>query len=516
MLLEAPAPPAARTERRPLAVRSPATRPTLALLVFVALLGLVYTFASPYGAPPDEPTQYVKALATGNGDLLGTAVPYERNFDTPADRQVTYIRSTTRRFRLPDRVTAPAEDPSLCFILKPDQSAACPPGPTTLQSGETYVGVYPPQPYLLPGLAARLATNPATGITLARLANGLTCLVLVLLAAAALRDRAAPALSLLGLAVVVSPSLLYLNWGLNPNGTEIVASVAFVATLLRLTRDEAPPPWAWWGAGAAGFILATSRPVAPVWVAYGLLVALLLLGPRRSLATLRAGGHHAAIFGVAVAVGFVFTVAWDLAMGSGLQPDYMRRRDLVVPALQLLREFVQQHIALLGWGEVRMQQPLYDAWLLTLAALAAVALIVGTWRQRVACLVMAVAFPAMAVFFFMLTHPSGFPMGGRYIQAGMTALPLLWVEIVFRNRHKLSRRLSYLVVAGVILLVAVTHLDALFLNGRRYAVGVNGPASYLWQGSEWTPPAGWLPWVLCAVVGTSVLVAGYCRPAARS
>lgn len=241
--------------------------------------------------------------------------------------------------------------------------------------------------------------------------------------------------------------------------------------------------------------------------------ALLLLGPRRSLATVRAGGRHAAIFGVAVAVGVVFTVGWDLAMGSGLQPDYMRRRHLVVPALQLLKEWVQQHIALLGWGEVRMQQPLYDAWLLTLAALAAVALVVGTWRQRAACLVMAVAFPAMAVFFFMLTHPSGFPMGGRYIQAGMAALPLLWVEVVFRNRHKLSRRSAYVVVAGVVGLVAV-HPSRRVVPQRPPLRGGGGRSGVVpVQGSEWTPPAGWLPWVLCAVVGTAVLVAGFLRPA---
>jgi hypothetical protein len=176
-------------------------------------------------------------------------------------------------------------------------------------------------------------------------------------------------------------------------------------------------------------------------------------------------------------------------MGSGLQPGSKPLAALVVPALKLLKEWVEQDIALLGWGEVLMQ-PLYNAWLVTLAALAAVALVAGTWRQRFTCLVMAVASPSWRSS-SSCSHPSGFPMGGRYIQAGMSALPLLWLEIVVRNRHKLSPRLSYLVVVGVIALVAVTHLDASFLNGRRYAVGVEGPASYLWHGSEWTrPPAG--------------------------
>lgn len=478
----------------------------LGLLVYFALVGLVYAMASPYGAPPDEPTHYVKALATAGGDLVGrdAAYPGERS-----GRQRVYVDSVTRRFRVPERLTPPTDDGDLCFILDASQSAACPHraegGPERL----SYVGVYPPLPYLAPGLAARLGTGKDSGLLAARLASGVVALLLIAVAVAALRHPGCRSMSLLGVAMVMWPGMLFLAWGLNPNGTEIVAALAFYAALLALTREGTPPRWLWAAAAAAGFLLCTSRPLAPVWAFFGLVMAVVLVGPREAVTRARSAGRPAIVVIGAIAVGTVTTLVWDVVMSEGRPPDDVPWSRLVTPALESIPGWVRDMVGRLGWSEVILADPVYDAWSVLLIAVALVALAVGNWRERLACMVTSAVLVATTVAFFVLTHPSGFPMGARYVQAGMTGLVLLCVEVVFRNREKLPRLAVPALVGVVVLLAAATQLDALYRNGRRFAVGVDGPAGYLFGGSEWQPPGGWWPWTACAVAGSAALVAGF-------
>ena len=480
----------------------------LGLLVFFSLVGLVYAMASPYGAPPDEPTHYVKALATGSGDLFGEPAKYPGD---RSQRQKIYMDSVTRRFRVPERLAPPEDDEELCFILKPAQPAACPNQAGGEPERLSYVGVYPPLPYVAPGLAARLGTNKSSGLLAARLASGVCALALVAIAVVALNHPDAPALSLLGITMVLWPGLMFLTWGLNPNGTEVVASVAFFAALLALTREEAPPRWLWIATAVTGFLLCTSRPLAPVWALFGLAMAVLLIGPRAAIARVRAGGRAALLMGAAIGTGGLATAIWTFVMYNGRPADTVSWTQLVVPALESVPGWVKDMVGRLAWSEVTLSQPIYDAWFIVLAAAAALAIALGTWRQRLACLAMAAAFLTMTVLFFVLTHPSGYPMGARYVQAGMTALPLLWVEVLVRNRWKLSRWAVLALVSVVALLVAATQLDALFRNGRRFAVGVDGPARYLFGGALWEPPGGWWPWVLCALLGVTALLAALGR-----
>jgi hypothetical protein len=480
--------------------------PGLGVLVFFAAVGLAYAMASPYGARPDEPTHYVKALATGGGDVLGRPARF------PGDRsarQAAYIDSVTRRFRVPARLAPPVDDGRLCFVLQADRPADCPHTSTGGPEQLSYVGVYPPLPYLVPGVAARLGTGEESGMLAARLASGLCALVLVGVAVAALGGPRPAALPLLGLAVVLWPGLMFLVWAVNPNGTEIVASLAFFATLLALTRDGEPPRWLWTAAAASGFVLTTSRPLAPVWVAFGLLVAVTLHGPRRAVRRARAGGRQAVLLGTALVVGGLSTVAWDLLMHTHVQPDSTPRLQLVGPALRSLRPWLDEMVGRLGWGEAGLSPLLYHAWFVALVVLAAAALAVGTWRERVACVVAAAAVVATTVFFVVVTHPSGFPTGGRYVQAGAAAMPLLWTEVLARNRTRLPAWSVPAAVGGALALVAVTQVDALYRNGRRFAVGVDGPAGYLLHGARWTPPGGWWPWVACAALGLAALIAGF-------
>ena len=49
-------------------------------------------------------------------------------------------------------------------------------------------------------------------------------------------------------------------------------------------------------------------------------------------------------------------------------------------------------------------------------------------------------------------------------------------------------------------------LVAWWTNARRFAVGMRGPRWFL-PSAEWSPPLGWWPWLVLAIVGVCLLIA---------
>lgn len=116
------------------------------------------------------------------------------------------MNATTRKFDVPAHL-APRGTTRPCFSLRPLQPASCLTKPAGRVFDRTYVGIYPPLPYILPGLAARAGKAPASGLVLARLASGLVSVIVLALCLAGVRDRAGPALSLLEVTVALSPTV---------------------------------------------------------------------------------------------------------------------------------------------------------------------------------------------------------------------------------------------------------------------------------------------------------------------
>jgi len=55
---------------------------------------------------------------------------------------------------------------------------------------------------------------------------------------------------------------------------------------------------------------------------------------------------------------------------------------------------------------------------------------------------------------------------------------------------------------------------AVYWNARRYAVGIDGPLNFSGQ-SEWSPPGGWIPWLILAAAGGIMLAASAVRNGAQ-
>jgi predicted nucleic acid-binding protein len=130
---------------------------------------------------------------------------------------------------------------------------------------------------------------------------------------------------------------------------------------------------------------------------------------------------------------------------------------------------------------------------------------VGSRRQRAVLCSLAVGSVAATVALAVLNRPTGFGAQGRYVLAFVSIVPLAAGEIVLVNRHRLrsvhARRLP-LAFTGA---VAAVHLLALYTNARRYAVGVPGPRVFVGR-EEWSPPLGWVPWLVAASLAAASLV----------
>jgi hypothetical protein len=211
--------------------------PALAALGLTLLLAAWVTATRPFEAP-DEWAHYLRALSITNGRLVGPKVPFVNVLATPT--QAAWMAQDARGVVVPARLAPPG---LVCVRGRSDVTGSClAPSPT---------GDYQPLPYLLPAAGIALAHDARTALWLSRVACALQDLVFILLALVLTSSRRA--WSLLGLVLAATPTVLFIGSVMNPDGLELAASLAFLAALLRLSRDpQAFPTWAWTATAIGG------------------------------------------------------------------------------------------------------------------------------------------------------------------------------------------------------------------------------------------------------------------------
>jgi hypothetical protein len=291
------------------------------LLAAWALLLAAWVVGNPPFAAPDETDHYIRAVGISEGHLIGIADPGARVGAT--ERQIRWTAQAARIVMLPAGF-----DPTQygCELGPGQHGAACqntadPHPPAT--SLVTTVGNYQPFPYLLPAAILRAGDSPASALRLARLAVALMTFALMATALFALYDARAPLPSLLGLALVVTPMVIFCGASLNGSATEIAGGIAFFACLLRVARPEAPARRWWVLTALSGATLALSRSVSPLWLVLGLAVALAWSGPRPFAARWGEGwgGRATAAFLLAAVV---INRIWEGLYGSHTLVDLSR------------------------------------------------------------------------------------------------------------------------------------------------------------------------------------------------
>jgi hypothetical protein len=497
----------------------------LVLIVLLAL-GSAWVFGNPPGAAPDEGSHYVKAVGVGGGDLAGrpprdeprrlTEKDYEGLARLLRDRAAVdrvrrqgaagpWERRSIRDFTVPAGLGFTGFG---CDLLRSDRSARC------LEHGRrstadertsTFMGTYQPYLYLPPGLLLRSTREPLAALRLGRLASAAVSLGFLLAAAWLLWDRSRGALSVTGLSVAASPSVLFFASTLSTSGPEVCAAICFVAALIRLMRDERSPRWVWLLAGAGGAVLALSRSLGPVFVPL-LAGGVLAVGePRRAWAAFRARRGAAAGAAALVVAGIAAGVAWQLAYQPSVGWNRDRIAAEIVPSVEALGELARQVVGKFGALETELPVGLYVAWWLMLAVLVAVALALGTRRERIALAGLALGAVVVVVGLSAVYRQTEFPTQGRHILPLVVIVPLCAGEVVNRHAARLSRRAGGALLCGLASAAAAVHAAAWYANARRFAVGVDGDWTFVGD-AEWLPPLGWYPWMLVVAAGTAAYV----------
>jgi hypothetical protein len=462
---------------------------------------------NPPGAAPDEPAHYLRALAVGRGDFLGEPVDSIPKAAAASPTQAAFLARSTRSVLAPAGLAVPLS--WFCTIGSHDTSARCVTATTTndrpiRQASDE--AAYLPYLYIPSGLAMLPAGDATHALFLARLANAVITYGL-LLAAILLLWEGISALSLLGLPVAVTPMVLFIGTAITPSGPEIAAAAAFVAFLLRVTRNAEAPAWAWALGIAAGAVLVLARPLGFVWMVAILLMVFSLAGRSALVGAARRMPRATALGAGVLLTTAVMSVAWELAVLPPQPHSLPELAGFLLPSLAAVPEALAQAIGIFGWVEVRMPAVMYAVWGVALILLVAPALLRGRLRERRTLdgLVVAVgaAIVVVSVFFEM---PVGFWVQGRHVLPFFLALPLVAGEVLYRNRDRIGTSTVAGLAAATGTLAAIVQLTGWYTNAHRYAVGARG--SWVFLGSaEWSPAGGWVLWFALAAGGSALLVA---------
>ena len=268
------------------------TAPVL-LVVAYSLLVVSWVFANPPHAAPDEVAHFLRAVSIGDGELVGRpggragaialiGTPPPAHPDELYREYFAWVEQNTRRVRIPAG-RAPAWN-----RCRADGSERL--GQVSGRVADTrhaHRAIHrhrdvPTPPLPLARGRRPAAARPCRGESPDASREGAPCCVgLLALAIALLRAPPLGSLAYAGLVVALTPMTLFLMASLNPSGVEIIASVAFISSLLRLARDAPEPArWIWAAMGVSGFVLALSRTPGPSWIVISAALFLLLVGIR--------------------------------------------------------------------------------------------------------------------------------------------------------------------------------------------------------------------------------------------
>jgi hypothetical protein len=467
--------------------------PRLVVLSF-ALLLLAWSMSSRPFTGPDETSHYQRAASIADGTLLGPRVRY------PPPRGLTptmaaFVDHDTRAVRI-----SPALAPyvAMCLDGTPTRGRACmEPTPT---------GDYFPLPYLLPALAIDASSTVDTAWWLTRLAAAAPCLAFILLALA--MALSGGAWSLVGVLGAATPMVLFVGSVVNPSGLEIAASLAFAATVLRICRAPAAVGRGTWAALAiSGAVALDSWQAGPGFVAADLALGAAMLGwpGVRTLVTANRRGLLSA--GLVLLIAGILFLIYASVSGVEHTPlvSHAIRANLKA-GLDQLGPVLHEAVGSFGGLTVRLAGAAYWIWWLFIVGLLAAAVVLGNRRRRltvVGVALVAFAFPVFTYAF--LQRNSGFALQGRYVLPILGLIPLVCGEVIGARSATLRAPMATGLPAATIAAVACFQLYAWWVNAGVNASG----SSELWFADDatWSPPLGWAPWIVCALLGAASLIA---------
>jgi len=492
------------TPARPAGMSGPRGRPTgghgarrvAALFVLpYLLLGVAWLGSNPVAAAPDEDAHLVKALGVGRLDI---GVPYVGPVDQ-SELGAVRNASTSRVVTIPAPLSPAGYT---CFQFLPEVTADCQPqapAATGDIQATTTIGAYPPFAYLPLGLAARAASSPEQAFTQGRLVVLAETAVLLWLASWHL-VRWLGRRPLVGMALALTPVAVFCTAILNTSGLEISGALGVAAVVAVAARR--PESLADRGSQAvmlvSGSALILSRQLGMVTMAALVLLLLGVGGWPVLWQGLRRRSWLLVSSVVLLGAEAIAVTAWEVRFDHpALLGPWVSRPSLVAFVHQL-PQLTQEGIGRFGWLETHMPSWSAYSWAAAITALVVTALLVGSLRDRVVLGVMLVAALLLAYLTYSrVFFPVGAGLQGRHMLPFLSFLPV-YAGIVLSER--VTRRTIVRLVTGAAVVLPALQLYGLYLNGKRYAVGLTrGPAWFI-PAARWSPPLGWAPWLILGLL----------------
>jgi hypothetical protein len=460
-------------------------------LGFALLLAAWLVATQPFAAP-DEASHYLRAMSIANGSILGPKIPYGDPQLTPT--QEAFVDHDTRAVSVPARMSPPDVG---CIDRKPDLRGSC--------FEATPDGNFPPLGYFLPAAALSASHDASTGLWLTRVASALQSLVFLLLAVAVLWDGTG--WSLIGIAAATTPMVLFASSVMNSSGIEVTSSLAFASAALRVTRAPSRVPlWVWVAFALAGAVAILAGPIGITFAAASVALFIGLLG-RRGLRELGAENVRPLCLATMtlVAAG-VLALIYDRLAGFSTTVGFFPIRRSLRQGVDQLPAVLRDAVGTFGSLTVHLPTAAHWIWWLFILVLIAAALRLGEAGERLVAatvVLLAVAFPVL--FYAWVDRFSGFGLQGREVLPPLTLIPLFAGEVIYRRRAALDRqRLAQRALGGALALVALFQGYAWWLSARA-AAGAPHIIRFFAH-AAWSPPFGWMPWILSAGAGTLALL----------
>jgi hypothetical protein len=450
-------------------------RPAIAGFVVVFGALAMWSLATPEFAAPDEPAQVVKAVAAVRGNLIGTPVPALGKAYTQVHIPATFNNA----YVIPK-----------CFAFYSAKPAGC--GPRLhVQSGtatmQTYVGRYPPLYYLVAGLPSWLHRAGAD-LYLMRLCSAAgTALLLVCAFISAARSGRARLL-IPGVALAVTPTVLFLGSVVNPSGWEISAAACVWASgLVYFGEPERRDRWLLIRLVFSAAVLVQLRGLSPVLLAVIAVFLAFVAGWRqlRELARrrdVRIGAAIIAAFGIFAVIWIVAADSLSVTKGAFQVSPTASNWAVFKTSFRGGLDQFHQMVGLFGWNDTTAPNFANYIWLVLVAALVLAGLVQREWRKSVllVCLcIVVIAFPAALTY--TQARSLGYVGQARYVMPLVVGVPIL-AGYLAPQRPRFLR--PAMLVGGLALTVAqcATFVHVL----HRYRTGLGTPLFS--TNGKFTPP----------------------------
>ncbi len=482
-------------------------------------LACLWSLTTPLGAGPDEPAHIIKAVAVARGELDASVV-----VEHPGPRYS--VPHTTLDVPRAIGALVTARD---CYVLRPEVPASCAPSigsDTTIAPATTEAGAYPPLYYVLVGWPSRLLA-PQPAVYAMRMIGALLAAALLASGLASAVQISRRRLVVTGAALAVTPMALYLAGVVNPNGLEIAGAFCLWLAALDLLagagRGERAPARLIARVAIAAVAVASMRPLSPAFLAIIVVTIGLAAADRRTLRALwddRRVRVGLAVIASAVAASVAYVVAnrsYDAVIGYTFA-DNPSRLELAHRSWARSWSRLSQMIGVFGSLDASLPSAVMGAWVAAVAALGAVAVVVGRWRDRLMMVAVLAGCVLLPVTAETVSGPkTGLAWQGRYTLTVAVGAPILAGWIIDRSRrvpHRVAVAIGVVAAFGVAVVQLLAQLRAM----NRYVVGLpSGWFASLRHGT-WTGPStpavllslaavacaaygAWLGWLAVASAG---------------